>query len=99
MINQSEQDERVWNHILRFEKINSGFCPDCDEKLNDDGDCVDCHIVPSLDPEFQEWLLGQPATLTAPPSTPFGDLVYWHQRAGELAPDRDIVVTTSLTKG
>lgn len=38
----------------------------------------------------------RPVTLTAPPSTPFGDLVYWHQRATELAPSRDIIVTTSL---
>jgi hypothetical protein len=34
-------------------------------------------------------------TLTAPPSTPFGDLVYWHQRASKLAPGRDIIVTTA----
>jgi hypothetical protein len=37
----------------------------------------------------------EPVTLTAPPSTPFGDLVYWHQRASKLAPGRDIIVTTA----
>jgi hypothetical protein len=92
----------VWNPVPRFERINAGICPDCDERLNDNGYCAHCHIVPALDPDFQRWLAAQPITptdetitLTAPPSTPFGDLVYWHQRASKLAPGRDIIVTTA----
>jgi hypothetical protein len=45
-----------------------------------------CHCKPEKD---------ETITLTAPPSTPFGDLVYWHQRASKLAPGRDIIVTTA----
>lgn len=75
MINQNEQDERIWNHALRFEKINNGFCPDCDEKLNDNGLCADCHIVPSLDPEFQEWLRGLFKNIDTPADFDLTDLV------------------------
>jgi hypothetical protein len=42
-----------------FERINNGFCPDCDEKLDDNGYCTDCHLIPSLDPDFQQWLQAQ----------------------------------------
>lgn len=48
----------IWNPIPRFERINAGICPDCDASLTDSGNCLDCHITPSLDPEFQRWLSG-----------------------------------------
>ncbi len=53
----------VWNPTPRFERINDGFCPDCDSKLNDNGFCVGCHIVPALDPDFQQWLAAQSITI------------------------------------
>lgn len=55
---EDRDPDHVWNPVSRFEKINEGFCPDCDEKLSDSGDCLDCHITPSLDPGFQRWLKG-----------------------------------------
>jgi hypothetical protein len=56
-MNIIDQNKAVFNPLPRFIKINSGFCPDCDSELEfSTGGCVDCHIVPSLDPEFQQWL-------------------------------------------
>jgi hypothetical protein len=62
--------------------------------------CTDESVIKwfnKLGPIGQERLrlATQPIALTAPPSTPFGDLVYWHRRATELAPGRDIIVTTA----
>lgn len=54
-------DGSVSDPVPRFKRIENGICPDCDNKLND-GYCVDCHIVPALDPGFQAWLTA-PQTL------------------------------------
>ena len=43
----------------------------------------------------QDCEIEHPITLTAPTSAIFGDLVYRHQRATELSPDSDIIVTTA----
>lgn len=45
-----------FNHIPKFKRIANGFCPDCDGFLSDNGNCLDCHITPALDPDYQKWL-------------------------------------------
>lgn len=40
----------------RFNQIENGYCPECDGKLDGGGYCAECHLIPALDPEYQEWL-------------------------------------------
>ncbi len=49
----------AFNPVPKFKRIANGFCPDCDGKLTDNGYCLDCHITPALDPDFQEWIAKQ----------------------------------------
>ncbi len=40
----------------KFVLIDSGICPECESELDDFGYCADCHIIPSMDPDFQRFI-------------------------------------------
>jgi len=91
--------------INRFEKINNGICPDCEGGLTDDGYCQPCHIIPALDPAFQQWIRAkndQPIIFDAEGVTlvidgqplkanvSYSDAVAWRSLLKRLFPNADI---------
>lgn len=63
------------------------------EEMKADGEPSPLHC--QCGKHYQDCDGDHPITITAPPQTTFGDLVYWHQRASNLSPGRDIIATTS----
>lgn len=49
-------DKEIFDPTPRFRRIEEGICPDCGDNLTDSGYCLDCHIIPSLGPDYQKWL-------------------------------------------
>lgn len=45
----------IFDPVPRFKQIEEGTCPDCGDSLTDSGYCLSCHIVLSLDPDYQKW--------------------------------------------
>lgn len=78
----------VFDPTPRFERIANSICPDCDGNLSESGYCIDCHIVPALDPDYQEWLKAQPLKLHIPKRLSVEAQAYWLRRAEDLCPGK-----------
>lgn len=63
----------------RFVQINKGICPVCAGTLDDGGYCPACHIVPALDPEYQQWLNDRATTIPTQHDTQSSD----HSTSGD----------------